>query len=73
MPKYMVAIREVVLHEIEVEASSEGDAQAIAYEQYCNYPEYRIELERVIAHNVESEGTEYFRNDIEVSEIVKTS
>ena len=73
MPKYMVAIREVVLHEIEVEASSEANAQAIAYEHYCNYPEFHIKLDEVLAHNVESEGTEYFRNDIEVSEIVETS
>jgi uncharacterized protein affecting Mg2+/Co2+ transport len=71
MPKYRVTIREVVAHHIEVEASSESDAQSMAYEQYADYPENHIGVEGVISHQPESEGTQEYA--YEISEIVETS
>jgi uncharacterized protein affecting Mg2+/Co2+ transport len=69
MPKYRVTIREVIAHHIEVEASTEGNAQNLAYEQYADYPENHIGVEGVISHQPESEGTQEYA--YEVSEIIE--
>jgi hypothetical protein len=70
MPKYRVTIREVIAHQIEVEASTEEKAQSLAYEQYADYPENHIGVEGVISHTPESEGTQEYA--YEISEIVES-
>jgi hypothetical protein len=69
MPKYRVEVRETVVHEIEVEASSAGQAQSIAYEHYCDFDENNLG-DNILSHKVESEGTE--GREIDIYEIVES-
>ena len=68
MPKFRVEVRETVVHEIEVEANTAGEAESIAYTHYCDFDENNLS-DNILSHKVESEGTD--GREIDIYEIVE--